>query len=79
MVGEQRRIIARGRRGTLVLSCARQVTDEEYDEIARRMRRAVNARPGVLVLEGGFTVDGVIGAEPPHRWRGRGHRPRWAR
>jgi hypothetical protein len=79
MAGEGRRIIARGRRGTLVLSCGHRLSEQEFDEFTRSVRRALHVRPGVLLLDGDVTIEGVIAVTPSPRWRGRGHRPRWVR
>jgi hypothetical protein len=72
------RVTVRGRRGTLILSTPRMLTEEEFGDMVAHLRRAVTREVPVLVLDGGLKVEGVIPAAPRSR-RQRGHRPRWAR
>lgn len=72
------RVVIRGRRGTLVLATDRYLTESQMDGLVSQIRRGLARESrGVLVLDGGLRVEGIIPA-PPRRSRA-GHRPRWAR
>lgn len=77
MTGE-RRVVVRGRRGTLVLEPDGPMTVQYMTEVTRQVRRALAENARVLVLDGSLHVAGIIPATPSSR-RQHGHRPRWAR
>lgn len=79
MTGE-RRVVARGRRGTLVLSTTRNLTSDEYTILAHELELALRTpRVPAAVLLDGAQFEAFIPAAPPSSRRQHGHRPRWAR